>query len=62
VKRMAAALVLTRSAGPQLARSASGESRAADIGHDIYSPVSTDYDPRKNDFTGTLRTRVPRAH
>ena len=27
----------------------------ADIGRDSYSPVTNDYDPWKNDFTGTIR-------
>jgi hypothetical protein len=27
----------------------------ADIGRDAYSPVTTDYDPWKNDFTGTIK-------
>ena len=27
----------------------------ADIGHDSYSPVTNDYDPWKNDFTGTIK-------
>ena len=26
----------------------------ADIGHDSYSPVTDDYDPWNNDFTGTI--------
>ena len=27
----------------------------ADIGHDSYSPVTNDYDPWKNDFTGVIK-------
>ena len=34
----------------------------ADIGRDAYSPVTTDYDPWKNDFTGTINKKVTIKH